>query len=126
MIHETIYKKLEKLLPELAAGRPKTRKLKAGGFMDLNVDVLYREDQDRVVMALSHYYGHDSGDMIADPDMEIAVMPKRKLAEALAYQDCFGYRRVYPEAGKVDLRAKKELNSFLNIWLSNLLEQGHG
>jgi len=47
------------------------------------------------------------------------------MAEALTYQDFFGYRRVYPEPGQVDLQAKKELNSFLNTWLSNLLTQGH-
>lgn len=124
MNYETIYQKLEKLLPELQEGKLKSRKLKAGGFMDLNVDVLFPEE-DRVVIALSHYYRHDCGDMIADPDMEIAVMPKRKMAEALTYQDAFGYRRVYPEPGKVDIRAKKDLNEFLNTWLSNLLEQGH-
>ena len=125
MIHETIYKKLVKRLPELADNRPKTRKLKAAGFMDLNVDALCREDADRFVIALSHYYRHDCGDMIADPDMEIAVMPRQEIAEALIYQDCYGYRRVYPEPGKIDLRAKKDLNSFLNTWLSNLLAQGH-
>ena len=125
MIHETIYKKLAELLPELADNRPRNRKLEASGFMDLNVDVLYREDQDRFVIALSHYYKHGCGDMIADPDMEIAVMPGRRMAEALTYQDGFGYRRVYPEPGKVDVRAKKDLNSFLNTWLSNLLSQGH-
>ena len=47
------------------------------------------------------------------------------LAEALSYQDSFGYRVVYPEPDKVNLSAKKDLNSFLGQWLSNLKSQGH-
>ena len=69
--------------------------------------------------------GVNSGDMIADPDMEVALYPSRQMAEALSYQDCFGYRQVYPEPGKINPRAKKELNSFLNQWLSNIIAQGH-
>ncbi len=46
------------------------------------------------------------------------------MAEALSYQDSFGYRVVYPESGKVDIKAKKELNQFLDMWLSNLKNQG--
>ena len=42
----------------------------------------------------------------------------------LTYQDSFGYREVFPVPGKVDMRAKKDLNSFLNAWLTNLLNQG--
>jgi uncharacterized protein YqiB (DUF1249 family) len=64
--------------------------------------------------------------MIADPDMEIAVYPQREMAEALAYQDCWGYRRVYGDDGAtVDVRAKRELDWFLNQWLTNLIQQGH-
>jgi hypothetical protein len=48
-----------------------------------------------------------------------------QMIEALTYQDQFGFRVVYPEPGKVDLRAKKELNQFLGQWLKNLIEQGH-
>ena len=63
--------------------------------------------------------------MIPDPDMEIAVYHDRKAVEALSYQDAFGYRQVYPEPGKVDINAKRELNDFLNTWLNNLKMQGH-
>lgn len=115
-------------------------KSKSGGFMDLNYDHLgtvkgFTPDGSKIDpspmyearewnrIALSHYYRHPSGDMIADPDMEIAVY--QDMIEALTYQDTYGYRRVYPEKGKVDLRAKKELNSFLGQWLSNLINQGH-
>lgn len=102
MIHETIYKKLLRIVPDLAEAKFEAKKLKAEGFMDLNIDILYwDEGHQRCVIALSHYWKHDSGDMIADPDMEIAIYPSRKLAEALSYQDSFGYRQVYPEPGKV-------------------------
>jgi len=37
----------------------------------------------------------------------------------------YGERVVYPEPGKVNLRAKKELNQFLGQWLKNLITQGH-
>ena len=130
MINETIYKKLHKLLPDLD-NIEQAVKLKADGYMDLNVDILERTDH-HILIALSHYYKHPSGDMIADPDMEVKVYPSRRMAEAMTYQDSFGYREVYhdfdPETGKYRKfapRAKKELNSFLNKWLGNLLQQGH-
>lgn len=126
MINETIYKKLLRIVPDLAEPKFEAKKLKAEGFMDLNIDILYWDEaHQRCVIALSHYYKHPSGDMIPDPDMEIAIMPSLKMAEALSYQDSFGYHRVYPEPGKVNIRAKKELNSFLNQWLTNIISQGH-
>lgn len=124
-IHETMYRKLTRLLPDLGSIREHAT-LKAAGFMDLNVDIIRVELRYQDI-AFSHYYKHPSGDMIADPDMEIRVWPHGAV-EALSYQDTFGYRRVYHTDGDkhlVDTRAKKELNSFLNTWLSNLLQQGH-
>lgn len=47
--------------------------------MDLNCDVL-EVGQDYRRIALSHYWKHDSGDMIPDPDMEIAVFLDWELA----------------------------------------------
>lgn len=124
MIYEKNYKKLLDLIPDLENASFEARKLKADGFMDLNIDMLSKEDG-QTVLALSHYYKHPSGDMIPDPDMEIAVYPEKKMVEALSYQDFFGYRKVYPEPNKVNPRAKQELNSFLGQWLSNLKSQGH-
>ncbi|MBL7815674.1 MAG: DUF1249 domain-containing protein, partial [Saprospiraceae bacterium] len=76
-------------------------------------------------IALSHYYKHPSGDMIADPDMEVKIHHNSKMAEALSYQDSFGYRQVYPQEGYVNPKAKTELNQFLNQWLNNIKQQGH-
>ena len=83
MINETIYKKLNKLLPNLDDIEEAVT-LKADGYMDLNVDIL-EHTGDHILMALSHYYKHPSGEMIPDPDMEIKVYPSRKMAEAMAY-----------------------------------------
>ena len=93
--------------------------------MDLNVDVLHQR-HDKWVVALSQYYSHKCGDMIADVDMVIGINPIRGTAEALTYQNAFTYQVVYTCGGaKVDVRAKKELNLFLNQWLLTLDAQGH-
>ena len=124
MIYETIYKKLSQLIPNLDTIN-EYAKFKASGMMNLNVDILFRAEDGTIRLALSHYYKHESGDMIADPDMEIKVFPDMKMAEALTFQDCFGYRVVYPTPDKVDVKAKAELNRFLNQWLSNLIRQDY-
>ena len=122
MIYSTIYKKLYQLIPMLDE-IDEYAKFKASGMMNLNVDILFRAEDGTIRLALSHYYKHESGDMIADPDMELRVYPDREMAEALTFQDCFGYRQVYPAPDKVDVKAKAELNRFLSQWLSNLINQ---
>jgi hypothetical protein len=124
-LYENMHRKLMRIIPNLADIK-ESAKLKAKGYMDLNVDVLNRTAT-YTDIALSHYYKHSSGDMIADPDMEVRVWHYGAI-EALAYQDCFGYKRVYDNDGDRVLvypTIKKSLNSFLNTWLSNLIEQGH-
>ena len=128
-VYGTIYKKIKKLLPNLEQIQEGV-KLKADGYMDLNVDILARTDN-HILIALSHYY-KQSGDMIPDPDMEVRVSPKFEVAEAMSYQDSIGYLQIYENFdlatgnySNLDLNAKKGLNSFLNQWLGNLLKQGH-
>jgi len=75
---------------------------------------------------LSHLY-EQHGDLVPDPDMEIRVYldddwPR---AEALTYQDTYGYQEVYPEPDKVVPELKKDLNVFLASWLQNCINQGH-
>ncbi len=125
MIYKTIYERLVKVLgePETWPKPGEAITLTAGGFMDLHIDTLDRDDAGNITLALAHYY-RQNGDSVPDPDMEVKVY-KHGMAEALAYQDSFGYRRVYPEPGKVAPRAKRELNSFLAYWLKNILDQGH-
>lgn len=123
-IYARLFHKLRDVIPCLLTIE-ESGKSKVDGFMDLNLDVIHKRSS-RIIIALSHYYRHPSGDMIPDPDMEIAVYPGKEMAEALAYQDCYCYRRVYGDDNATeDIKAKKELNIFLDQWLSNLIEQGH-
>ena len=123
-LYQQIYKKRLVVVPDLQRIEESGKSIVAG-FMDLNLDIL-KKGTDKTVIALSHYYQHPSGDMVSDPDMEVAVYPSKSMAEAMTYQDSFGYRVVYSQGGSmVDVRAKRDLNQFLNQWLSNLIEQGH-
>jgi uncharacterized protein YqiB (DUF1249 family) len=121
-LYQQIYKKLLMVVPSLLSIKEGGKSIVVG-YMDLNLDVLKR-GAEKTIVALSHCYRHPSGDMIADPDMGIAVYPAKSMAEALSYQDCYGYREVYSEGGsKVDVRARRDLNEFLIQWLSNVIEQ---
>jgi uncharacterized protein YqiB (DUF1249 family) len=122
-IHGKIYQKLLQVIPDILTIEESGKSV-VDGFMDLNLDILQRKP-DRIIIALSHYY-KQNGDMIADPDMEVAVYPQRQTAEALAYQDCYSYRRVYGEDNAtIDISAERDLNQFLSQWLTNLIQQGH-
>lgn len=98
-------------------------RLESSGFMPLGIEKLFNEGK-KVIMALSHYYKHPSGDMIPDPDMEVRIDHEAGTMEALTFQDFFGYRRVYDQNGNPDPRTQKELNAFLGDWLRNLEYQG--
>lgn len=64
------------------------------------------------------------GVVIADPDMEVRVVHQQRIAEPLCLQDRSGRRIVYPEPGRVDLRAKNDLAEYLDRWLTDLISQG--
>lgn len=123
VINTRIYRKLLKVVPDLLTIKEHGKSV-VPEFMDLNLDILNRTPE-KIIISLSHYYKHPSGDMIADPDMEISVYPGREYAEALTYQDNFGYQLVMLESGKIDAKLERELNSFLSQWLTNLIGQGH-
>ena len=125
-IYQRIYSKLLTLAPELPSLKPGDyMKSTSNGFMDLNVDVLSEGKNSTLIIALSHYYKHSCGDMIADPDMEIRVFRDLNVAEALSFQDAVFYHVVYPDEKHVSLLLKKSLNGFLNTWLQNCIDQGH-
>ena len=88
-----IYRRLIRVIPNLYSIK-ESGKSEAPGFMDFHLDLLQR-NCDVVRIAISHYYKHSSGDMIPDPDMEILVNRKTETAEALTYQDTYGYQEVY-------------------------------
>ena len=126
MIYERIYRQLEQLgiiaLVELNTAAAKSS---VPGFMDLHFDRLY-DEEGAVIISLAHYF-KQNGDLCCDPDMEIRIFPDRKMAEALTFQQAIPpiYQRVYPQPGFVNLRLKKDLNSFLATWLRNCIAQGH-
>ncbi|MDP2217153.1 MAG: DUF1249 domain-containing protein [Methanolobus sp.] len=99
-------------------------KLKSGAYMDLNLDYLGKDEQGYII-AMAHNY-EQNGDIMADPDMQIRIIPKMRSIEALTFQqDNMGiYREVYPDANHINPKAKKELNAFLEMWLRNLIKQG--
>ena len=118
-----IYKRLVRVIPDLYTIK-ESGKSEAPGFMDFNLDILQRKG-DVLRIAISHYYKHQSGDMISDPDMEIVVNRKNETAEALTYQDCYRYQEVYSEDGSCNQSLKQSLSEFILVWLNNLYEQGH-
>ena len=118
-----IYKRLIRVIPNLYSIK-ESGKSETPGFMDFNLDILQRNGN-VLRIAISHYYKHPSGDMIADPDMEVMVNRKSETAEALTYQDTYGYQEVYSEDGSCNESLQHSLNEFLLMWLNNLFEQGH-
>lgn len=122
-MESAIFHKLLDVIPDLMvleeAGRSRI-----DGYMDLGLDILFRTPE-RLVIALSHYYLHPSGDMIPDPDMEIEVFLKQERAQALTYQDSYGYQSVDNIEGRRDKNHQRDLNKFLSQWLTNLIIQGH-
>lgn len=131
VVYETIFKRLVKIGIIDSEGRPQfgeALKLKSGGFMDLNLDMLFEEDG-KYTIAMAHNYTQN-GDVMADPDMEIRIIPSMKMAEALSFRQDGGIpinQHVYEEVdGKTMVypRIKKELNTFLSGWLLNIKNQG--
>jgi len=132
MIYNNIYRKLEQLIPDLInleAGD--SRQSVNEPYMDLHLDILSKTGRGDLRIALAHNY-IQNGDVMADPDMEIRVYPEMRQAEALTFQQDGGaqlFERVYEEKENgltvINLKVKKRLNTFLNQWLKNLLDQGH-
>ena len=123
-IQNKIFDQLLSIIPDLQT-RNKAGKsqLESQSMMDLNLDILEKKSSISLI-ALSHYYKHQSGDMIADPDMEILVNFEHRIATARTYQDSFGYQDVM-STGEVDVALEKSLNEFLVIWLDNSISYGH-
>lgn len=129
MIYETIYKRLLRLIPDLEKPKEEAYRLRSTGFMDLSVDILVVAP-DYITLSLTHYFTQN-GDLCPDPDMKIQVIRPLKMAEAMTYQDQFGFNQIYSDWSlkheryeKVDVKMKNQLNRFLSQWLMNLWKQG--
>lgn len=87
VVYNTIFKRMVALGIIDQDGKPRFNealKLKSGGFMDLNLDMLYEENGNYTI-AMAHNY-IQNGDVMADPDMEIKIIPSMKMAEALSFR----------------------------------------
>lgn len=123
-IFQQIFNRLEALTDGIAefASKPGNHKiLKADGFMDLHVECIGKNH-----ISLAHYYVQN-GDLMADPEMEVRIVPETMMAEALTYSQASPpiYQQVYTADGKRYYpRLRSDLNSFLRTWLKNLENQG--
>lgn len=121
-VYNSIFIKLKQIGILNGKGRMQLRfmKFKSDGLMDLNVDKLSAS-----IIALAHN-GIQNGDVMADPDVEVKINNEKEECEALSFQnDYMGiYQEVYDE-GKCDTKLKKELNIFLDDWLSNIIDSGY-
>ena len=122
-IYDRIYMKLNQIIDFEKLFRKKYLKYKSAGFMDLNIDFLRKNYDDTFVIAMAHNFTQN-GDLMCDPDMEIRIFPKTETAEALTFQlDSLGiFQRVYQD-NKVNIEIKKDLNRFLDKWLTNIKSQ---
>lgn len=119
-----LYDKLLRVAPDLKQIQQHSMSMVAG-LMDLHLDVVECKCN-YMRIALSHYWKHPSGDMIADPDMEVGVYWDSELAEALIYQDAFLYEVAYQQEDEVpDLETHAWINKFLEHWLDHLAEHGY-
>jgi hypothetical protein len=128
LVYEIMFDKLQKLGILNDKGLPNFKeyvKIENTPYMPLSIDRLSTEKEGTIRISLAHNF-IQNGDVMADPDMEIRIYPDLKAVEALTYQlDSLGvYQVVYPEPGKVYPKLKKDLNAFLNGWLTNLIDQG--
>lgn len=127
--YERAYQRLYLLIPNLdeLIGNPDVCafKLKSPPYMDLCVDILVRKG-DTTIMSFAHYY-ESNGELVADPDMEFEINHRLKTVEALSIAQMGRHLRVYNgDRTRVDPIQKREQNAFFsNIWLMNLLHQGH-
>jgi hypothetical protein len=87
--------------------------------MDLHLDILYRAN-DTARIAIAHNYT-ENGDVIPDPDMELVVDFRKQTVNVKSYQNLY----VYSQVKDGDQLLQRELNEFLDMWLDNLIEQGH-
>ncbi len=131
--YEVNYARLEALLGQ-PPGNLRSEvvyRLRAPGFMDLVIEVLLQcPETGAQVLSLAHYF-EQNGDLCSDPEMTVRVFAPREgrrgMVEALTFEQAIPpiYREVYPEPGKVAPRLKRDLNSFLSLWLRSLKAQGH-
>lgn len=118
-IQQKIFSQLVQIgiIDETGAMKHEYMRFASEGMMDLHVDKLPNN-----MLSVAHN-GKLNGDVMADPDVEVAIFPQIKCAEAFTFQnDYLGiYQQVYDD-GKPNVKLRNELNIFLHDWLTNILE----
>jgi hypothetical protein len=118
-VNNSIFLKLKTIgiLDKKGCMQPSYMKFKSSGLMDLNVDKLSAN-----MIAIAHN-GLQNGDVMADPDVEVEINTEKQEAEALSFQnDYLGiYQNVYEDGEKCNVKLQKDLNIFLDDWLSNII-----
>lgn len=124
----TNYKALKPFLEAVDAAEGH-KHFKSGGYMDLVIENLQcADDNGNPIYSIAHY-GEQNGDLMADPDMEIAVNDKDGRIIPRTFQnDYMGlFQQVFREQ---DGRAVyspsllRDLDTFLWQWLQNIEQQG--
>lgn len=92
-------------------------------FMSFHIDLIGMA-AGNPIFAFSHYYRHPSGDMIADPDMQVIYEWEGKKLYPFTYQDGLKYEESYnPSTGELKPQLQKEHAELLAQWLKNVVEQ---
>jgi len=123
-IHAKIFHRLLDVIPDMLT-IDGVGMSEVAGMMPLNFEVVSRTATKLIIM-LCHNQRNESGNMVADPEMTIAVYLDRGIAEALTYRDAYMSNSVYsPDKSHIDILAKRVLNDYLHTWLGNLIVGGH-
>ncbi len=123
-IQNKIFDQLLSIIPGLQTrNKAGNSQLGSESMMDLSLDILFRENNTAMI-ALSHYYKHESGDLISDPDVVLLVNFDNKTATARTFQDTFGYQDVM-SGGVINTKLEQSLNEFVVMWNENNISYGH-
>lgn len=112
----SIYRKLQKLAPELFEGTYTYMKFKQDGFDDLVLETIGENEY-----SIAHYYTQN-GDRMRDPEITFMLDDTQRCIYALSYtQDNMG---IYYETGDRTEQQIEDLMGFFNQWMTNIKEQG--
>lgn len=122
-IHAQIFHRLLDVMPDLLTTDDMGMS-EVAGMMPLHFDVVSRTASKLIIML-----GHsrtESGGVVIDPEMNVAVYLDRGMAEALTYRDAYMADSVYsPDGSRIDILSKRVHNDYLHTWLGNLIAAGH-
>ena len=104
---------------DLKTSSDKSYKLISSGFMDLTVEAFHSGKNIDVSMC---HYGKQNGELMKDPDILFEYDSKNQTIKYKEYQN--DYVGVYDEHER-NPNFQKEIESFMQTWIDNLIDQGH-